>query len=194
MRLYVRRNRLLSGVCILCVFCGSARAQNASRGRTVEIAIDFEAARANTVAGDNFWMQGAGLQAAWKLSRHWSAATDVSGLHAGDLPHTTVELNLVTAVFGPRYTDTSAGGRLKLYAQAMGGVARGSNSLFPNPNGATSSATGAALLIGGGQDLRISHHLSVRMLDADWLRTELSNGTTTVQNNLRFGSGIAFLF
>jgi hypothetical protein len=76
----------------------------------------------------------------------------------------------------------------------MGRAARGTNSLFPNPNGATSSADAVALLVGGGLDYRISQHLYVQMTDADWLRTALSNGTTTVQNNLRLGSGVVLHF
>jgi hypothetical protein len=48
--------------------------------------------------------------------------------------------------------------------------------------------------MGGGLDYPASHRMSLRVIDASWLRTALSNGTTTVQNNLRLGSGIAFHF
>jgi hypothetical protein len=39
-------------------------------------------------------------------------------------------------------------------------------------------------------DLRISHHFSLRLFKADWLRTQLPNSTTDVQNDLLLGAGI----
>lgn len=197
MRGYICRKTLVAGACIISGLCAWGQGHNnsdESKNSAVEIAVNFEAARANTVSAYNFWMQGGGVQGAGKITQHWSAAADISGLHTGQMPHTGVGLDLITAVFGPRYALTSSGGRFKVYGEAMGGAAHGSNSLFPNPNGATSSASGVAVLIGGGLDYRISPRVSLRMLDADWLRTALSNGTTTVQNSLRLGSGAAFHF
>ena len=81
-----------------------------------------------------------------------------------------------------------------IYGQALGGAAHGSNSIFPASHGSTSSANGVAMLLGGGVDYPISRHLSVRMLDAGWLRTAFLNGTTTVQNNLRLGAGAVVHF
>ena len=49
-------------------------------------------------------------------------------------------------------------------------------------------------LAGGGMNLRTSPHVYVRVFEADWLRTQLPNTTTNVQNNLRVGAGVAFRF
>ena len=188
------RSILLVGTCMISGLCAWGQMDDASKGGLIEVAVNFEAARANTVPGYNFWMQGGGIQAAAKITRHWSVAADISGVHTGQMPHVTAGLDLVVAAFGPRYTMTSTRGRFKIYSQTMGGWAHGGNSFFPDPQGATSSAGGIALLVGGGMDYRISRHFYARMLDIDWLRTALSNGTTTVQNSLRLGSGIAFHF
>jgi len=171
---------------------GQAHKSSMQNGR-FEVAVNFETARANTVPAYNFWMQGGGVQAAEKIARHWAVVADVSGLHTGQMPHTTAGLDLLSAVAGPRFAMAPSTGRLTIYGQAMGGYARGSNSVFPSPKGAT-TASGLALLMGGGADCRITSRLSVRMLDANWLRTALSNGTTTVQNNLRLGSGVVLRF
>jgi hypothetical protein len=40
----------------------------------------------------------------------------------------------------------------------------------------------------------LTHRLSVRAFEANWLRTELPNATTNVQNNLRLGAGILYRF
>lgn len=172
----------------------SAQVQSGPKERSMDIGVTFNAARANTVPTYNFWMQGGGLQAAANLTHHWAAAVDVSDVHTGQMPHVNAGLDLLTLTFGPRYSVSSPSGRLKVYGQGLGGYAHGSNSLFPNSQGTTTSANGVALLVGGGMDYRISPRFSVRMIDADWLRTALSNGTTTVQNNLRLGSGVALHF
>ena len=174
---------------------GQARPEsNGPKYGSMEIAANFHAARANTVPAFNFWMKGGGVQVERALAHRWSLGADLSRLHTGKMPGTNVGLDLTAAVIGPRYSISSLQGRLKVYGQAMGGVARGSNSLFPNPNGATSSAKGAALMIGGGVNYRVSSRVYVRAIEADWLRTSLSNGTTTVQNNLRLSSGVVVRF
>lgn len=172
-------------------------AQTAAGERAIsylEVALNYDAARANTVPADSFWMQGAGLQICGEFTRHWGAAADISAMRTAQIPHAGAGLDLVTAVFGPRYTLAARGGRYRLYGQALGGVTNGLNSIFPGASGTTSSASGTALLVGGGADYRLSRRLSYRIVDAAWLRTELANGTTAVQNNLRLGAGIALRF
>ena len=46
----------------------------------------------------------------------------------------------------------------------------------------------------GGMNVPLSGHLAVRAFEADWLRTQLPNATTNVQNNLRLGAGLVFRF
>lgn len=60
--------------------------------------------------------------------------------------------------------------------------------------GVTTRARGTALLVGRGADYRLSRHVAYRVVDAAWLRTQLANGTTTVQNDLRLGAGVALRF
>jgi len=68
------------------------------------------------------------------------------------------------------------------------------NSVFPNPAGANESANSLALYVGGGVNLRLKDHLALRALEADWLRTQMPNATTNVQNNLRVGAGLIYRF
>jgi hypothetical protein len=51
-----------------------------------------------------------------------------------------------------------------------------------------------ALCIGGGVNVALRHRLALRAFEADWLRTQLPDGTTNVQNNLRLGAGLVFRF
>jgi hypothetical protein len=74
------------------------------------------------------------------------------------------------------------------------GQANGFNSVFPTANGATSSANGLALKVGGGINYTLSGRFAVRAFEANWLRTQLPNGTSNVQNNLYLGAGLILRF
>jgi len=79
-------------------------------------------------------------------------------------------------------------------ARVLIGEANGLNSVVPTPTGAIDSDHGLALRVGGGANVHLTRHLSVRALEADWLRTQLPNSTNNAQNNLRLGSGLIFRF
>jgi hypothetical protein len=50
-----------------------------------------------------------------------------------------------------------------------------------------------AMSAGGGIDLRLSRHLSVRPLQAEYLMTRLPDGLHNQQNNFRFSAGLSLL-
>jgi X-X-X-Leu-X-X-Gly heptad repeat protein len=59
-------------------------------------------------------------------------------------------------------------------------------------SGGITSDNSLALQVGGGVDLAFTRHIGVRVLQADWVRTQLPNDATDVQNTLRLGAGIIF--
>jgi hypothetical protein len=74
-------------------------------------------------------------------------------------------------------------------------MTEGSDSTFPaTGGGAAASASGLAIQAGGGVDIGLSPHWAVRAGEVQWLRTELPNATTNVQNVLKVGAGIVFRF
>jgi hypothetical protein len=179
---------LLMGACMFVTL--GAQAERA----TLDVALTYDASQANIVPGNNFWMQGGSVQAHAQFWRGWGVVADVAGLETGNVHGGGVGLSLVTATFGPRYTRTFAHRRYALFGQVLAGEANGFDSVFPAVNGVESSADGLALKIGGGVNVGLSRHLAVRAFEADWLRTQLPNGTTGVQNNLRLGAGLVFKF
>ncbi len=46
------------------------------------------------------------------------------------------------------------------------------------------------MIAGGGFDLRISRHLAIRPVEADYVLTLLPNGVNGTQNNLRLSAGV----
>ena len=51
-----------------------------------------------------------------------------------------------------------------------------------------------AMTAGGGLDLRVSEHVSIRPVQAEYFLTKIPDGLNNRQNNFRFSAGISFLF
>jgi opacity protein-like surface antigen len=130
-----------------------------------------------------------------------------------------VDHTLVNFVLGPRYTFTRHS-RWMPFAQALFGGARASSSagitvlpggivwppvglLVPPgtlpPVGASINAdrTGFAMLLGGGLDIKVSKHIALRPIGADYYLVRLPSfftGNDTNKNHFRYSAGVNFLF
>jgi hypothetical protein len=197
MRTLIRGKLLLAGACItagLSLLGPQSYGQEGQTKTPVEVAILYNPLLSNVVSANRFWMQGGSIQVNGQLWHGWGVMTDVSGLHAQTASNSGVGLDLVTTTFGPRYRWSRPGRRYGFFGQALVGRANGFHSLFPGPGAAASSASSLAVQLGGGIDLPMKHRLSLRAFEADWLRTQLPNATTNVQNNLRLAMGLTVRF
>jgi hypothetical protein len=158
----------------------------------LEATFTYNPVLANVTIGDEFGMQGGSVQVQAKLWRRFCAVADVAGLHTSNVNGSGVGLDLVTATFGPRYILSRH--RMVFFGQVLVGEAFGVNGIFPTSSGTNSTANSIALQIGGGINLPFTRHFAIRVLDANWLRTQLPNATTNVQNNLRLGAGMVYRF
>jgi hypothetical protein len=173
--------------------------QKNKQSQEVDLAITYSAQRSNLTTGNSFWAQGGGAELTATSYHGLGMAANITGTHAANISSSGVGLTLVTATFGPTYTWTVPRHRnvprqWRFFGESLIGIANGVDSVFPDPSGAQSDASSLALQIGGGADLDLSPHFAVRLFHADWLRTQLPNGTTNIQNNLRLGAGIVFRF
>lgn len=146
-----------------------------------------------------FHLEGFATDADWGLlgssTSHrtsLSLAADVGVEHAGAVPKSPYGLTLTTLAAGPRLWFPVR--RTHLFGQMLFGFAHGFNSEFPQGNTLVPSASSFALDLGGGADYVLTHSISVRMVQVDYLRTSLPNISTNWQNNLRLGAGITFHF
>jgi hypothetical protein len=159
-----------------------------------DVAFTFNAASANQVGGSRFWMSGAGMQVHDRFWGGLGMVADISGLHKANINSSGVGLDMVTTVFGPRYTWSPNHKRFDLYGQGLVGEVFAFHTLLPMKPFPIPSDNGLAVLAGGGMDLRATPHVGVRLFEADWLRTQLLNTTTNAQNSLRAGAGVVFRF
>ena len=165
----------------------------------LDVAVTYSAQRGNLTSGESFWEQGGSAELTATFYYGLGAAANVTGTHAANIASSGVGLTLVTATFGPTYTwavprHRNVPRQWSFFGESLIGIANGVDSVFPGPSGTQPDASGLALRIGGGADLDLSRHFGVRLFHADWLRTQLPNGTTNVQDNLQFDAGIVIRF
>lgn len=164
-----------------------------------EIGLRYSLQASNGPAGDCgcFTLQGAAADLNWDLLRtHAGGSLPVrlgmvfdAGLeHASKINGAGYGLTLSTFAAGPRLTASVR--RLRPFAQVLVGIAHGTGSEFPQNGMLRLTANSFALDVGGGADVPLNKHLAVRVLQVDYLRTELPNNTSNWQNNLRVGAGL----
>jgi hypothetical protein len=155
----------------------------------LEVAVTYNAVRANVITNDSFWMQGGSVQIHGQFWRGLGVVADITGQHTTNINSSGVALDMVTATFGPRYTWSSTHSRYSLFGEGLVGDAFAFNGLFPTISGPDTSSSSLAVKAGGGLNLSLSRHIAARPFEAYWLRTQLPNTTTNIQNNLQLGAG-----
>jgi hypothetical protein len=156
--------------------------------------VTYDATLSNAITGKSFWMQGGSVQVHGQFYRGLGVVADIAGMHTGNINSSGVGLDMVTATFGPRYTWSPAHARCALFGQALVGDAIGFNSVFPGVKGVTDTSYNLAVKAGGGMNIALSPRLALRAFEANWVRTELPNSTTNVQNNVSLGTGVVMRF
>lgn len=90
-------------------------------------------------------------------------------------------------LFGPRFNLRR--GKLTPFAQTLFGGVVTSGGI---KNGGWQN--NFAMTAGGGIDIRISEHVSIRPLQAEYFMTKIPDGLNNRQNNFRFSTGVSLLF
>jgi hypothetical protein len=180
----------------------AAQAVPSAHRAPIDLAVTYDALHANHITSQSFWMQGGAVELGAQAYRGLGIAARVEGLHAGTSSTTGVPLNLVTTVFGPRYTFETRSRRYAAFGEGLAGISNGFDSLFSVGSGpvgsinagTVSSSNGLAVDVGGGLDVRLNQRFAVRAFRASYLRTEFPNSTTNVQNSLSLSAGLVVRF
>jgi peptidoglycan-associated lipoprotein len=157
----------------------------------ISLAFTYDAQGSNLTTSSRFWLQGGAAELNMRLYRGLGATVSVLGLHAGNTIG-GAPVNLVTEAFGPSYTFTRPlrSHTVSLFARGLAGEANGFNGVYPSAGGPITSSNSFAMLAGGGVDIGLSRHIALRLVQADYVRIQLPNSITNVQNNFRLGAGI----
>jgi outer membrane immunogenic protein len=204
MRISIRGRELLVGACMLTGV--TAWPQNnilaKLKPNSFDVAITYDAERAKIAPGNCgcFWYEGGGADGAVNFARGIGFAAALTGDHASNYAP-GLDISKIAFMAGPRYTYTflkpHEGSdvprpRLQLFGEALFGGVHAFNSTFPSSAGVTSSAGSFALQTGAGVNFFFSKSFSVRLLEVDFVRTELPNSLADTQNDLRLGVGISY--
>jgi hypothetical protein len=166
-----------------------------------DLAATFSAERAQvTSTQDNFWFKGGGADAAVTFWKGFGLAVAITGDRASNVTP-GVDVSKIAFLAGPRYTYTAwkghssaANRRLQLFAQGLFGGAHALDGLYPDSSGSglRTSANSFSLQAGGGLNLHLTRTWGVRLLEADYVRTQFPSAAANAQSDLRLAFGITY--
>ena len=153
-------------------------------------------------------LNGGSASIALNLSRYFALVADFGGYDDTQLrldgpganpPYLANSAGTAfTALLGPRFSFRNHS-RLTPFAQVLLGAARAEEVKLSNCTGASCTPlpaqTSFALTAGGGFDIRLARHISLRAIQAEYLMTrfsEPSTGTGNMQNDVRLSTGLLF--
>jgi len=165
------------------------------------VAVTFNAERGKVVDSGCgcFWLLGPGADFGLNFHHGIGAAAAIYEEQTVNLS-SGESLNKISYLFGPRYTwspSTRLGGALRsgtIFGEALFGGVHGYNGAFPSGGSVASSATAFALQAGGGFDLRVKSGLGLRLVEADYVYSQLPNNGSGAQNDFRIASGVSWHF
>ena len=167
---------------------------------SIDLAVTYAPERAQVMPNQCcFWMQGGGVDASATLWKRLGIAASLTGDHAADVT-SGVDVNKISYMGGPRYTYTVLANhtgaaptpRYQIFGQGLFGGVHGFNGLYPTSSSTTSSANAFALEAGGGFNYYLTRNWGLRVLEVDYVRTQMPNHAADVQNDLHLGFGITY--
>ena len=153
-------------------------------------------------------LNGGSASIALNLSRYFGIAADFGGYDDTQLrlagpganPPSVVDSggSAFTYLFGPRFSFRNHS-RVTPFAQVLFGAAHAGQVTLSGCTGTSCTPlpaqTAFAMTAGGGFDIRLARHISIRAIQAEYLMTQFSDPTTgagDTQNDLRLSAGLLF--
>jgi len=132
---------------------------------------------------ETFNGNGGGGQFEYNLSNWLGVVGDMAGYGATATTNGALVGGGFTYLFGPRLNFRR--GKVTPFVQALFGGIWTTDGI-----GQSGTENNFAMTSGGGIDFKVSRHVSVRPIQAEYLMTKISDGLNNRQNNLRIGAGI----
>jgi outer membrane protein OmpA-like peptidoglycan-associated protein len=184
---------------LLIIFGGSAAAQQQPSifkddSPMFNLSVGYDHTQANAPPGicQCFGTNGGYGSASFFFTNRLAVEAQVTGSTSSHISSLGQNLNLYTYMAGPKVAFPIH--RITIFGQVLFGGAHGTNSYFPTGNSSTTSSSSFALAPGGSIDFDLTPRFSIRMVQAQYLRTTFPNGETNEQNQLQIGAGIVFKF
>jgi outer membrane immunogenic protein len=176
------------GVQLLSHASANAQALASATELHVDVAGGFTVIHANEGPANCgcFFMYGGSGELAVTNSHNISFVTNVGYTSQTNINNNDRNLALLTVLEGVRYTRDH-GQRITPFGQAMIGIAH-TDTNYRIDNGITR----AAAAVGGGVAIHLTHRLSFRPAEVEYLFSSVPNGQNNFQNQLRMTAGVVF--
>jgi hypothetical protein len=154
------------------------------------------------------WLNGGSTSIAFNVNRYLGLVGDFGGFAdsqvllsgtGGGLPKTPSSSGAVLFyLFGPRLSFRNYD-RVTPFAQVLFGDFHATHVTLLSPLGAQvlPVENSFAMTAGGGLDVRIHHHIALRIIQAEYVMTRFENfntGSKAEQNDMRISTGLVFRF
>ena len=181
----MRKAFILFGLVLLAATCAKAQ-----EGPNFEVSGDYQYVRMYPGGGaPSQGCNGFSGNAAANVNNWLGIAGDfgycsVSGMPTGSSAHN------INFLFGPRFSFRNYG-RVTPYVQFLLGGDRGTVSVTSGGTTISGSNNAFAFTLGGGADIRLTPHVSLRAIQFEYLNTHFSGAN---QKNLRIQTGLVYRF
>jgi hypothetical protein len=128
--------------------------------------------------------EGGGGQLQYNAKNWLGAVGDLSGFYATSAGNGAFAGAFLTYLLGPRVNFRH--GKLTPFVRALFGGVRTTDGIAYS----TGTANNFAMTAGGGIDIKVSRHILVRPIQAEYFMTKIPDGLNNRQDNLRMGARI----
>jgi opacity protein-like surface antigen len=150
---------------------------------TAEIFGGYQFTHFSLGTGSNFNLNGWSASVSGYYNKYLGISADFSGNYGSPFG---VSTKAYTYLFGP-IVHFPNGSKVTPFGHVLFGGA----NLNASALGLSGSDNSFSWAIGGGVDRNFSSKFAVRLVQADWLRTQFSDAT---QSNFRYSAGVVFKF
>lgn len=147
-----------------------------------------------------FMLRGAKVDFAYSLAKGVGLVVSGTGLATVNL-RGSLDEEQISFMAGPRYTwnwghitPTATSRRGGVFVEGKAGYVIATSGAFPVNGRVMDHASALTYLGGAGLNVHLYDRLDLRAIELEYVRNQLPNGGTNVQNSLRLGTGISFHF
>jgi outer membrane immunogenic protein len=152
----------------------------------LELGVDYAYFHANVPAGQCgcFSLEGVGGDFAYNGPHGISAVVDIATANSSHVDGTQQNIRIVNFLGGPRFSYRTHSS-FTPYVQALFG-----DSLELSNYTAVQDKSGFTVSGGGGVNRYFGRYFGWKIVEADWVHSQIYNGSNNRQNNLRLTTGI----
>jgi hypothetical protein len=196
--------RLCTMTLVLLTVCAGlavmAPAAHAQRSADIGLTYTQERSKFANAYCECFPLRGATVDVAADLFHGLGITGMAQGVAASNL-RGSIDIQQISFMGGVRYARSlgrneaiSWGRKGSIYVEALGGYTFATSGLYPNSNDTalTNQASALTYMGGGGINFHVYHRLDWRLIQADYVISDLPNGGNNQQRTLRLASGLNF--